>query len=133
MLTLTLMDPSKETDNKLRWSADIDGVSFALYVPKWRVPEPWPQRIKVVIKELTSDSSASTLRSTRSKPGSEEAVTATLKHVGSYTRTVRYCPIGDKKEWELGQPYIPQALLSEPPPDYLSIHVQWERETGNWP
>ena len=39
------MQPSKETDNKLRWEAcDQD---FKLYIPKWRVPQPWPIRIVV--------------------------------------------------------------------------------------
>lgn len=29
----------KETENKYRWDADIDGVRFELYIPKWRVPD----------------------------------------------------------------------------------------------
>jgi hypothetical protein len=41
---VALMDPSKTTDNKLRWQADVEGVNFKLYIPKWRVPRPWPIR-----------------------------------------------------------------------------------------
>jgi hypothetical protein len=34
MTEITPMDPSKETDNKLRWKADVSGVEFKLYIPK---------------------------------------------------------------------------------------------------
>jgi len=52
MVEIALMEPSKETDNKLRWKADVEGVSFKLYVPKWRVPRPWPTRILVRVSEV---------------------------------------------------------------------------------
>jgi hypothetical protein len=46
MIEMALLKPSKETENKLRWSTYMnDGSKFHLYVPKWRVPEPWPGRI----------------------------------------------------------------------------------------
>ena len=45
----------KETDNKVRWTADVDGVTFSLYVPKWRVPEPWPSRIRVTVVPNSSE------------------------------------------------------------------------------
>jgi len=52
MIRLSLMAPSKETDLKLRWEADVEGVAFKLYIPKWRVPRPWPTRILVRISDI---------------------------------------------------------------------------------
>jgi hypothetical protein len=34
MPEIALMNPSKETDNKLRWWADVEGVPFKLYIPE---------------------------------------------------------------------------------------------------
>jgi hypothetical protein len=51
MAEFVLMNPSKETENMLRWSDDIDGVNFSLYIPKWRVPKPWPSSILVVVDD----------------------------------------------------------------------------------
>ena len=37
------MYSSKQTDLKLRWDSYVDRVLFELYIPKWRVPRPWPK------------------------------------------------------------------------------------------
>jgi hypothetical protein len=56
MREIALMSPSKETDNRLRWWADVEGVAFKLYVPRWRVPVPWPVRLEVIVDERLSRS-----------------------------------------------------------------------------
>ena len=47
LIEMTRLEAAKETDNKLRWDVDIDDTRFSLYIPKWRVPQPWPSRIWV--------------------------------------------------------------------------------------
>lgn len=60
MREIVAMSLLNETDNKLRWEADVDGVSFKLYIPKWRVPKPWPDMVKVVIDENVFETKAIT-------------------------------------------------------------------------
>ena len=49
LLEMELFDAAKETERKLRWDVDVEGTLFSLYIPKWRVPVPWPSRIFVSI------------------------------------------------------------------------------------
>ncbi len=39
----------KETENKLRWDAMVEDTPFEFYIPKWRVPYPIPQFLKVTL------------------------------------------------------------------------------------
>ena len=133
MREIALMNPSKETDNKLRWCADVEGVSFKLYIPKWRVPRPWPLGLEVVLEEQQGDDFAtgpSVLRS--ESPDLERPIIATLEKVQEHTETVRYRPIGSPDRWELGEPYVPYALLPTSPPRYLRVMVRWDRSVGTW-
>jgi hypothetical protein len=53
VVEMALLEETKETDNKVRWDADIEGIRFSLYTPKWRVPEPWPLQIHVTVSPHT--------------------------------------------------------------------------------
>ena len=53
MVEMALLEETKETENKVRWDADIEGTRFSLYIPKWRVPEPWPRLIHVTVSPHT--------------------------------------------------------------------------------
>jgi len=131
MREIALMNPSKETDNKLRWWADVEGVSFKLYIPKWRVPVPWPVRLEVVVDEEAAMPAAAR----PPRPGSaelERPIIATLQRVREHTETVRYRPIGDPESWEIGEPYVPYAILPAPPPERLRLEVRWDRSAGTW-
>lgn len=57
MNKILLLKLSKETNRKLRWSTYVgeDNTKFELYIPKWRVPEPWPKCIRVIIQAFNSD------------------------------------------------------------------------------
>lgn len=123
---MTLMNPSKKTDNKLRWAAEIDGVSFKLYVPKRRVPQPWPKRIRVFISEPTTSTG------TRPSIEPENSIVAIVDRVGEHSETARFAPVGDPKEWQIGEPYIPYALLPNPSVQRLRVEVEWERSAGAW-
>jgi hypothetical protein len=136
MKEVALMHPSKETDNKLRWQSMVEGVSFKLYIPKWRVPRPWPVRIIVSVTNIPKDEgSAGGHRS----PDSHERVTsleqpiiATLRKVREHTQTVRFAPQGDPDSWEIGEPYIPHSLLPDTSSDAIQIEVRWDRSAGTW-
>jgi len=132
MLEIALLNPSKETENKLRWSTDVDGASFHLYIPQWRVPAPWPARLKVVVDQ---EAAGSATVARPQEPGSaelERPIIATLERVRDHTKTVRYRPIGAPDCWELGEPYVPYALLPTPPPARLRLEVHWDRSAGTW-
>ncbi|MGO9264232.1 MAG: hypothetical protein ACLQBA_04980 [Candidatus Binataceae bacterium] len=136
MKEVTLMNPSKETDNKLRWQSDVDGVKFKLYIPKWRVPRPWPVHIIVSIRDLLGDegSQSSSRLNVRSGDAAplEEPITAIVSMVKEHTETVRFTPRDDPKEWEIGEPYIPYSLLPDGWPQTIQIEVRWDRSAGTW-
>lgn len=129
LIEMTLLAAAKETENKLRWDADVEGTRFSLYVPKWRVPEPWPSRIWVGIVPRRSEGddlpnvslvdiqSDSTLR--------HEAIVATVQKSSVHTQTIRYRPTGDPNAWEIGEPYVPFPLTGNGS-ERLRLIVLWD-------
>lgn len=132
MREIALMNPSKETDNKLRWWADVEGVSFKLYIPKWRVPAPWPVRLEVVVDQQAASPAPAPSPPRPGSPELERPIIATLEKVREHTETVRYQPIGHLDSWELGEPYVPYTVLPTPPPERLRLEVRWDRSAGTW-
>jgi len=126
MIQMALLTPSKETENKLRWSTFVenDETGFHFYIPKWRVPEPWPGRVFVGIQSFDGDPSTF-VSSTFTQEIIEDSIKVLLKPVKAHGRTVRYAPLGDQAEWQVGEPYIPYSLI---PPDshYLIIEIMWD-------
>jgi hypothetical protein len=126
MIEMVLLRPSKETEGKMRWSTHVekDNAPFHLYIPKWRVPEPWPGRIYVAIQAFEGD--PSNVVPGPSRPTDLESnIRVLVKPVRDHTRTRRYAPLGDTSEWQIGEPYIPYSLI---PADshLLVIEVQWD-------
>ena len=119
----------KETDRKVRWDAEVDEVKFELYIPKWRVPEPWPSRIYVKIEPegppkrserhhtKVDFESSSSLRTS--------SIVSYVERFEKHTETLRYRPLGDDDEWEIGEPYIPYSLTCDCA-DYLKLTVEWD-------
>ena len=105
----------KETDNKYRWIADVEGVAFKLYIPQAVLPDPYPRRILVSV-ETDPKRAASTKANLK----------VVVEHVEEHTETIRYAPVGDPKTWQIGEPYIPRAVLRQPWPKQLHIAVSWE-------
>ncbi|MGE4056246.1 MAG: hypothetical protein AB7F99_15740 [Vicinamibacterales bacterium] len=129
MNEITLMNPSKATDNKLRWSSDVDGVKFQLYIPQGRVPKPWPRQLHVTI--AVPEAGGAETRS----PGQEsleKPIACIVEKVAEHTETVHYRPLGDQESWELGEPYIPFGLLPDEVPSRLLVQVVWDRTFGTW-
>ena len=129
LIEMTQFKSAKETDNKLRWDSDIQGVLFSLYIPKWRVPEPWPSKIWVKVNlcrnsgkdeanlSLSNVKEDSTLR--------HEPIVNTVLKYEEKTQTIRYCPVGEKENWEIGEPYIPISMTSNKA-EKLRIIILWD-------
>jgi hypothetical protein len=129
LLEMNQLEAAKETVNKLRWDLDVDGTRFSLYIPKWRVPEPWPSRICINIfpRRATCDDLPNVTQTDVSNDGTlrQEPIVATVLSVEEMTKTIHYRPVGDQKEWEIGEPYIPFALTDDRS-QRLRLIVQWD-------
>jgi len=131
MIEMALLKPSKETPNKLRWSAHVkeDNADFEFYIPKSRVPEPWPGRIFVGIEPFSGDPSNFT-QSPCDLDNHDNPIKVLVEPepLRKHTKTVRYHQLGDKGDWQIGKPYIPFRLI---PPDshFLIIEVKWDLES----
>jgi hypothetical protein len=128
-LEMDLFTSAKETDNKLRWDFIHDDTKFSLYIPKWRVPEPWPSTIYVGIMERREDgedspnmsaSDVSDDPSIRSEP-----IVAMVTKYSEHTKTIRYQPVGSPDSWEVGEPYVPTSLTHNES-ESLRVIVCWD-------
>jgi len=127
MKEISLLAKSKETTGKLRWAAEVDagGPVFSLYIPKDRVPEPWPGRIQV---EVWASSDPSCPRDL-GRVSNDDPIVEDVHWVKDHTETARYCPAGHSSDWLLGEPYIPFELLPEPAPERVVLRVRWDRSS----
>ena len=127
MIELERLEIEKETPNKLRWGTTIDRVPFEIYIPKWRVPEPWPAKVYVKLKPIKSYSNLPNHLSEVEVPSvTNRPVVAYVESYKEHKHTLRYRPIGDKETWEIGEPYIPYSLTHNCAP-ILEITVYWSK------
>jgi hypothetical protein len=131
MIRLSLMAPSKETENKLRWETFVNDVRFKLYVPKWRVPLPWPMSVRVRVASL-EDGKSSRPTAGQSSEDIESPIVVIVDRESDHSETVRFRPRGDQEDWQIGEPYIPYDLLPESSSQSLLIQVDWDRSKGTW-
>lgn len=129
LLEMTLFDSAKETDNKLRWDTHVEGTRFSLYIPKWRVPQPWPSRIWVnVMPRRAPCEERSNLAPEDVELDSSlthEPIVATVSRRTDHSETIRYRPLGDSKLWEVGEPYVPISLTCGQA-ERLRLIVLWD-------
>jgi hypothetical protein len=130
----------KETKNKLGWdttviSDDKDGnpgeVVFRLYVHKWRVPEPIPETIYVKIEpsQLQKKPPFVSVDEVIDEPAlRKKPIIAIIHAFKPHTATLRYHPIEDHTEWEIGEPYIPYNL-THGEAEYLKLTIRWNKPT----
>lgn len=128
MIEMALLEEAKETDNKVRWDADVEGMRFSLYIPKWRVPEPWPRLIHVTVSLYTQQriSLLSQAVASKSPESCNKSIVAHLKKFLEHTQTIRYKPEGDPSDWEIGEPYIP-ILITHGKAERLTMTVEWAK------
>lgn len=129
LIEMTKFESSKETDNKLRWDSDILGAIFSLYIPKWRVPEPWPSKIWVRVdlcrNNAKDEANLSVSELKRDSALKYEPIIANVIKVEEHTQTIRYCPLGNKDSWEIGEPYIPISMTSNKA-EKLRLVIFWD-------
>jgi hypothetical protein len=133
---------SKETKNKIYWETTVESVdqagnpiqaNFRLYIHKWRVPEPIPQAIYVRIEPSRLQKKPKFLSvddvlenpDLRLKP-----ITAIIHAFKPHKETLRYHPIEDHTEWEIGEPYVPYSLTHSLA-EYLKINIKWEKPSDD--
>ena len=54
----------------------------------------------------------------------QEPIFEIVKKTDKCSETMRYTPIIERNDWEIGEPYIPFELVPEEP-DQLAIQVIW--------
>jgi hypothetical protein len=139
MMEMTLLAESKQTDNKVRWDVDIERTRFSVYIPKWRVPEPWPSIIQVSIEPSADDVGLGQLSGATVKDPESlwKPIITDLELVRWHTRTIRYKPRistrltdlvrNEQSLWEIGEPYIPIEMTFDGA-KHLRITVRWKPE-----
>lgn len=124
-----LKDEDTKEKNKYRWSVTVDKVRFLLYIPKWRVPKLIPRRVCVVIyhpgDELPVFSQLKCSDAASSPERLQSPIVSKVRLHSEHINTIRYDPIGDPKDLEIGSPYIPKKLLPKEHPSELTISVEW--------
>lgn len=132
MFATKLMNPSSETENKLRWTGFVKGTPFHFYIPKKCVPEPWP--VQIIVQITTVEPGNAIIFHQRRNP--LKPITAYVKFDRLHTQTARYSPEGDFDEWEIGQPYIPLTVIDSispgKNPDRLRIEIFWDCKASTW-
>ena len=109
----------KDTQNKLRWNGYVSGVSFKLYLPNHVVPEPTPKLIYVSMEH------GPIVEQPTYERRDENGLRASAEFFEEHTETVRYRPVGESRNWIIGEPYIPKAALPDSWPVRLGIVVRW--------
>ncbi len=133
LIEMSQFESAKETENKLRWDCDIQETKFSLYIPKWRVPEPWPSRIWVRVDLCRNDGkdegNLSLNDVKRDSALRHEPIISNVYKYEEHTKTIRYCPVGKNDVWEIGEPYIPISLTSNKA-DKLRLIILWDISSG---
>jgi len=132
-------EQSKETDNKYRWDAKIADTLLEIYIPKWRIPEPYPLGISVDIFEPDDSRCPVVVRHGKQEVKANPRlrlvpITAEVTYKEDMTLTARYDPVLEGNDArEVGSPYIPFALLGGSRPKLLVIEINWEtRNQGSF-
>ena len=121
----------KETEKKHRWDALVDDAPFELYIPKWRIPHPTPSQVLIRIFDSNESFSSTSYarKDFQNNPGlAKEPIFTKINFLREHTKTFRYDPAGDKKEWQIGSPYIPKQLLDYQAAKTLFLVVEWKYE-----
>ena len=115
----------------------VGNASLEMYIPKWRVPDPYPQRISVQIFEPADSRCPIVVPHGKKEVEANQRlrfvpITAEVTYMEDRTRTARYDPVLEGNDArEIGSPYIPFALCDSRPKQ-LVIVIKWENKNGNY-
>ncbi len=119
----------RSTRNKILWVADILGVEFRLYVPNWRIPKTIPKRILIKIyspNEEINNKKFITENNIKINPQLKLSnIYSDVQKIKEHTKTIRFDPLGDPNDWEIGSPYIPKSIFGNSNDEELTIVVDW--------
>jgi len=119
----------KSTDNKYVWTVNLDKVEFNLYIPKWRTPEPVPEKVLIKIhlpsEELIDKKFVSKNDIQLYPQLKKEKIYSDVHRISNHSQTVRFDPKGNSNDWEIGSPYIPKSLLNDQDLNELSLVIEW--------
>lgn len=138
----------KTTDESFRWKTLVDGVPFSLYIFQERVPRPVPEIIEVSVFDDKSlftalltrvghksvgdlsmqdkaDLERIGLEASHLQEAGEGAILGAAFKGSLHTKTVRYNAPRCFKEFEFGDPYVPESVLRCPYPERLLFLVRW--------
>ena len=60
----------------------------------------------------------------RNKELKKKPIANMIRSFKEYTKTLRYQPLRDKNDWEIGEPYIPYELTHDSA-EYLKLTINW--------
>ena len=126
----------KDTNGMHRWDYMAEHTKLEIYIHKWRVPDPYPSRISVEIFNRDGYSQSIYHLDRRKANANPQLcynpITAEVAFLENHTLTAKYDPVLGKGKREIGNPYIPYTLLSDPPPIRLVIVIKWVKENGTY-
>jgi hypothetical protein len=143
---------AESTELQCRWEKDIDGTNFELHIPPWRVAQPTPQIISVKIYDATAIS-VSRLMVIGGQFGprdmelleqighpaqqeeelplrnilrgrNENPIVSAVERFEIGEDTVRYRPLGNSRNWVIGETCVPISQLADPYPERLVLLIQ---------
>jgi len=124
-----IADWKKSTAHKEIWSVNLGGVDFNLYIPKWRIPKPIPEKILIKIyfsSEEVRDEKFISMTDIQLHPELiRNKIYSHVHKVSEKTKTIRFEPNGNSNDWEIGSPYIPYSILKDHDFDELIIVIEW--------
>jgi hypothetical protein len=138
----------KSTDESFRWETSVDNGHFQLYIFQERVPRPVPTIIEVSVfddkslftalltkvghksvRELSNQDKEELnkigLEESHLQVAGGDAIIGAAFKGSVHTKTVRYNAPRRFKEFEFGDPYVPQSILRQPYPERLLFLVRW--------
>jgi hypothetical protein len=143
---------AESTELEFRWEKDIDGANFELEIPPWRVSQPTPQTISVKVYDATSISASRLMviggqfsprdmelleqighspqegvdLPLRDTPigGKDNPIVSAVERVDVGENTVRYRPLGNSRNWVIGETSVPISQLADPYPERLILLVE---------
>ena len=143
---------AESSELKFRWEKDIDGTNFELHIPPWRVSQPTPQIISVKVYDATSISASrlmaiggqcsprdmelleqlghppqqkeELLLRNMQRGGKQNPVVSAVERLETRENTVRYQPLGNARNWVIGETCVPISQLAEPYPERLVLLVE---------
>lgn len=143
---------AESTESNFRWEKSIDGTNFELHIPPWRVSQPAPQIISVKIYDATHICAARlvVIRGQFSPRDMElleqighhsqenrglplrniprgckgNPIVSAVERYEIEENTVRYRPLGNLRNWAIGETCLPISQLADPYPERLILVVE---------